>query len=369
MNCGDLTLSAVITTLQLQLQMQITPLIPKPAFGKTFIVAISLLGLIAAAELMLVGLAFLARTRQPPSHQPAAPESRLDLADTFAPPVTEQPAQKVELPPSMPSPTPIPQVPALPVPQEKSQSPSDVQLTALVTQARALRERGDTSTALTRLREGLTISPNEPQVISELAITYEKMGLPEKALDQWKRIYEMGESAGIYYAAAEAKLQSTLAPPQPEAAATPETAIQPGSELGLLDVACKEGVDSNGANTVTLKIPVKAKPGARIEVNGVGMRVFFYDIIDDRSVVQTNANVSYHWTKLPADWTESDIEILEVEYSQPLRDPKEKQAENRKYYGYEVRVYYKNNLQDIRAEPVKLLKQFPPPVTLTDDAK
>lgn len=346
--------------------MQIQPPIPKHGVGKTFIVAASLLGVIAVVEIIVVGRSFLTRNRSAQPIQPVQQESRLDLADTFASPSAIQSPQQ---PAVLASPTPISQIPPLPVQQEKNQSPSDVQIAALVTQARALRERGDTSTALTRLREALTISPNEPQVISELAITYEKMGLTDKALDQWKRIFEMGEGAGIYYAAAEAKIKNSEAPPAPAPTATPDSGIQSGSVMGLLDVGSKQGVDSSGANVVSLKIPVKAMPGAKIVVNDVCMRVFFYDIIDDRSVVQTNANVSYHWAKLPADWTESDIEILEVEYSLPARSQYEKPSENRKYYGYEVRVYYKNSLQDIKAEPVKLLKQFPPPVTLTDDAK
>jgi len=91
---------------------------------------------------------------------------------------------------------------------EKNQSRPRSNWPHWVAQARALRERGDTSTALTRLREALTISPNEPQVISELAIIYEKMGLDDKALDQWKRILEMGEGAGIYYAAPRQKLRT-----------------------------------------------------------------------------------------------------------------------------------------------------------------
>jgi len=354
--------------------MQTQPPIPKPAVGKTFIAAISLLGIIATAELIGVGWAFFTHPRSAPLQQAAVAERNLDLGDTFAPSSGQLSAANAQAaPPSvvLPGPTPISQTPPLPVSPEKPQSPSEVQLASLVAQARVLRERGDTSTALTRLREALTISPNEPQVISELAIIYEKMGLSDKALDQWKRILEMGEDAGIYYAAAEAKIKNSEAPPKPEVSATPapDASVQPDSVLGLLDIVAKEEVDSNGTNVVSLKIPVKAKPGTKVEVSEVGIRVFFYDMIDDRSIVQTNANVSYHWTKLPADWVESDIEILAVDYSQPIRDPKEKQSENRKYYGYEVRIYYKNTLQDIRAEPVKLLKQFPPPVTLTDEAK
>ena len=347
--------------------------IPKPAVGRTFVVAIMILGVLAAVELILVGTNFVTHPRRAQPAAPATAESRLDLTDTFVPPVaaaaTPAPAPRPQT--VLPAPTPIPPASAVPPPVEKSRSPSDIQLAALVAQARALRERGDTSTALTRLREALTISPNDPEVISELAIIYEKMGLPDKAVGQWKRILEMGEGAGIYYAAAEAKIKNSEAPapPAPEATPAAETGIQPGSTMGLLDIGCKQAVDANGADTVALKIPVKAKPGTKIEVNDVGIRVFFYDIVNNSNVVQTDANVSYHWTKLPADWSDSDIEILEVEYAQPVRDPKERQAEPRKYYGYEVRVYYKNSLQDIRAEPVKLLKQFPPPVTLTDNTK
>jgi hypothetical protein len=36
----------------------------------------------------------------------------------------------------------------------------------------------------------------------------------------------------------------------------------------------------------------------------------------------------------------------------------------RKYAGYQVRVYYNDQLQDVRAEPTKLLNLFAPPLSL-----
>jgi len=350
-----------------------TPIpIPKPTVGKTFIVAISILGAIAFGELLAIGWAYFTHPHgvQTLARQMPSPESKLNLEDTFTPATATQPEKAPASSIAMPSPTPM--IPTLPAPVRpvKRQSPTEAQLAALVEQARALRERGDTSTALTRLREAATISPDEPEVISEQAITYEKMGLADKALDQWKRIFDMGESAGIYYAAADAKIKSGEAPPMPTPApeATPkqDIGIQSDSVLGLVDINSNDQMDSTGTRVISLKIPVKARPNSNIEVSNVVIQVFFYDIINDQNIVQTDANVSSHWSKLPADWVDSEVEILEVEYSQPIGDVKEKQAEHRKYYGYVVRVYYKNELQDIRAEPVKLLKQFPPPVTLTN---
>jgi hypothetical protein len=97
------------------------------------------------------------------------------------------------------------------------------------------------------------------------------------------------------------------------------------------------------------------------------VQVFFYDLVDEQSVVQTNANVTYRWDTAPVDWNNGDIEILQVEYAASAPNPKEKIMENRRYFGYVVRVYYKGDLQDMRAEPVKLLNQYPPPLTLPNE--
>ena len=330
--------------------------ISKPSVGKTFIVAISILGVVALVELVVVGRALLVHPR---ARSLPLQDVKLDLADTFSPTPVAKPS-------APPAPTPAPLIQSTPVPKPKSAL--EVRVAELVEQAKTLRERGDTSTALIRLREALTSAPDDSQIIAELAITYEKMGLNDKALDQWRRIYDMGETAGIYYAAAEAKIKNSETPPA-EANSQDQMGLQPGAVLGLLDIDSNGQVDAAGTRIVSLKIPVKRQPNSKIDVSDVIIQVFFYDSIDGQSIVQTNANVSSHWSRLPADWVDNEIEILEVEYSQPPPESKTNPAEIRKYYGYVVRVYYKKELQDIRAEPVKLLKQFPPPVTLTDGAK
>ena len=338
-----------------------TPLpIPKPAMGKTFTIAISILGVIAVAELIAVGWA-LARHSSTPKTLPPLVKNQLDLDNQFT--TLPPPA-----PTALPRPTPLSTVQPVPASVDNNLSPSKIQVGALVAQAVALRERGDTSTALIRLREALTISPDEPKVISELAMVYEKMGLTDKALIQWQRILDMGESAGIYYAAAEAKIKnSEVQTPAPAVVPDATSGSDSGSMMSLLDVG--SAPNPKETNGVSLKIPVKANK--KIEVSQVVIQVYFYDLIDNKSVVQTNANVSSHWDKLPADWTDSDIEILDVDYSPPapLAPSQDGATEDRKYFGDVVRVYYNNQLQDVRAEPIKLLKQFPPAVTLTDPVK
>ena len=116
----------------------------------------------------------------------------------------------------LPKPTPVSQQALIPVPQPNGQD----RFNELVEQAKTLREHGDTYAAVTKLREAQATDPNNPLATAELAMTYEKMGFNEKAAENWNRIYEMGEAAGIYYEAARGRRQATQAQVLRDAAAT-----------------------------------------------------------------------------------------------------------------------------------------------------
>lgn len=344
--------------------------------GRTFIVAISLLGLGAVLQLGAVAWAFISKYHSAIEPAPAAnvaksevPE-KLVLVDPFvAPEATATPAPaRASTPaatPAAPVENPMAMLPK-PTPLEKEST--ETRLDALIAQARSVRENGDTSTALTLLREALALAPNSALIISELATTFEKMGQDDKALEQWRRIFDMGESAGIYYQAADAKLKASEAATQAmvKHGGSDLSGIQPGSTLGLGEMTIADQTEPGGPKKFMLKIPLKARPNSDIEVKDVVIQVFFYDMLDGANIVQTNANVSSRWITLPADWKDDDIEILEVDYGQPLPKPG-KPAENRTYFGYVVRVYYKGELQDWRADQEKLRAQYPPPLTLPTD--
>jgi tetratricopeptide (TPR) repeat protein len=291
------------------------------------------------------------------------------LALTTPTPAASAPATESSTAPtnfvSLPKPTPVDQQQII---------PSQSRLDALLAEAVALNARGDTSTAVTRLREALALSPKNPQIISQLAVTYEKMDLQDKALEQWRAIYDLGESAGIYYQAADAKLkaaevggagESTPAPNGPPVAAA-DNGFQEGSMLALTDLSIDEKPEtSEGYKRFTLKIPVKRRPNISVNVQAVTIQVFFYDQLGNAQIVRTNADVNYHWNSLPADWVQDDIEILDVDYTQIKAEPGEIEA-GRHYYGYVVCLYYNNQLQDQAADPMSLLKTYPPPLTLQD---
>ena len=83
-----------------------------------------------------------------------------------------------------------------------------------------LREiRGDTTTAIERLQEALDSEPNNAAVLSELAKTYDVMQLYDRANEIWRKLQEMGPSAGAANELADRRLK--LGVPTPAAAPMP----------------------------------------------------------------------------------------------------------------------------------------------------
>jgi tetratricopeptide (TPR) repeat protein len=82
-----------------------------------------------------------------------------------------------------------------------------------------LRDRGDTTNAIERLQEALDSEPNNAAVLAELAKTYDLMQLYERANEVWRKLQEMGPSAGVASELADRRLK--LGVPTPAAAPMP----------------------------------------------------------------------------------------------------------------------------------------------------
>jgi hypothetical protein len=357
--------------------------------GRTFIVSISLLGLLACAQLGAVGWFFIERfstltelAKSGPPKRIAVPYSpqdgaesvpqietadMLDQNDPFAEAATTIAGTGPIAPP--PKPVPLSQEKLNPPPP-----PPENRFQELLQQGKQLRERSDTSAALIKLREAAALEPQNPEALAEIAITYERMTLLDKAGEHWRRIYEMGDSAGAFYYAAESRLKMSqaqaLAAVQMSAAAQaakegPVSQFKPDALLGIGEVVRADKDDTH----FVLRVPIKARRGEKVNVGDVDIQVFFYDMVDDKSVVQTDADLSYRFASSPIDWTSGDPETLEVEYSRQPPLGTGRRTEKREFHGYTIRLYFKGELQDTRAEPESLNAKFPAPLTLDSTKK
>ena len=104
-----------------------------------------------------------------------------------------------------------------------------------------------------------------------------------------------------------------------------------------------------------LDLDILLKSNAQIDPTKAVVHVFFYDILNGREVVLTDAEVNYEW-RSRRDWKQSNPEKLTITYS---REPKPDAPEHN-YFGYIAVVYYDGQLQSVRADPVPLLNLFAP---------
>ncbi len=275
-------------------------------------------------------------------------------------------------------------------------------------QADAARESGDTVSALARLNEASQRDPKNAEVLAEIAMIHESTQNFDRSADTWRRVLQIGPSAGPLYELADMKLKHGVPVPPGQAtgsaldAGKPASAldassvrssgegIPAGSTLAISEVTASETPDADSETNLMLRIAVKKRPNAVIDHTKVKIQVFFYDAVGDNDIPKlTDADVSYEWLTPNHDWADSNSETLAVTYIRPKSKGKSAESDlaaaaaavnpakkgkpvkaspppeggSRKYLGYIVRVYYNDQLQDKRAEPTRLLTLFPAPNT------
>jgi tetratricopeptide (TPR) repeat protein len=264
----------------------------------------------------------------------------------------------------------------------------------LLRKGKEFRERGDTTNALARFQEALDNEPDNTGLLQETAQTYESMQMFDRANDIWRRIKQISPSDSATYALADRRLKVGVpAPPTVEpggAAAEPDVTSSKdvggnteGPIMGISDVKTKETADPEVETNLTLEIGIKKQPGTVIDHNKVKILVFLYDVVNDKDIKLTDADVSNEWLTSKHDWSDTNPEVLLVRYvraktSGALSESSLTEAAakvrpgqkgrgskgsadigQRKYLGYIVRVYYGDDLQAVQAEPSRLLQQFP----------
>jgi hypothetical protein len=135
-----------------------------------------------------------------------------------------------------------------------------------------------------------------------------------------------------------------------------DVGFQPGSTLGIIECRLMEGKPTGQ----TLRIAMKARTGASIDVQNVKIHVYFYEKTSEGEVVLTDSAIRSEWLTPPVDWANGTPQILDVLYL-----GSQSSGSSNTFYGYVVGIYYNGELQDSRAVPVKLIRDFPPPLFLT----
>ena len=345
----------------------------------SFHVALGLIAILGVAEIFFGTSYYVGRVR-------ANRVSAQAIANTIALPQAASPASAY-------SPAPAAAQSAVP-PATAETSPPPSIVDQLLREGKELRERGDTTNAVARFQEALDGEPDNTNVLEEMAQTYESMQLFDRANDIWRRIKQISPSDSAMYELADRRLKvgvPATAPTEP-ASANPESDVAPrkdiggnadGAVMGISEVKTTVTPDADAETNLALEIGIKKEPGAVVDHDKVKILVFLYDIVNDKDIKLTDADVTNEWLTSKHDWSDANPEVLLVRYvraktggalsesslseaaakvrpGQKSRGSKSAaDTGQRKYLGYIVRVYYDDELQAEQAEPSRLLQQFP----------
>jgi hypothetical protein len=302
----------------------------KQPLGTTFIVAASLLGVAAVAQLVAILVYFGPGFKQTYTAAAAAPSA--------VPEATPAPAPQIS---------------------EAEKTAQQARLSELLAEADKLEAGASPGDALVPLEEALDGQPRNAELIARVATLHERLGQTELAQATWQKVVALGPDAGKLFDIAEVRLKLLQGPAADEGMELrDQIGLQPGSALGVVDLKVKDGGTAS-TPVKDLRLAVKARPGDPIDARDVRINVTFYETLDGE-IVPTMSRVQSMWFTTPVDWKGEGVEILEVKYEVPRLGPDG--GPPPQFYGYMVNIYHRGQLQETRAEPADLQDLFPPPL-------
>ncbi len=328
--------------------------------GRTFGIAVRILGVVALLQMVVILWALLirfdGRPRGVQSSVPvltSIPTPPVVLPTT--PPAVDLPPASVTLPPVTSEPDDVPMIEPTPRAQRSrvehpAHRVTDLESKALLNRALRLREEGDITGALGALKQADGRLPNHPKLLAEIATTYSQIGQTEKAGQYWERVHQMGsERAGAYWDLSDMALKGHLM----------EDATTGDTELRITRNTAHR-MESESGQKVILRIHTESTSDIPLAGEEMYLYVFFYDMAEypgGSRIEETVAKMTQRLITEPYDWRDGEEEVIEVEYLlDELTKDQEAALGQRQFYGYVVELYYRDVLQDVVASPRKLIR-------------
>ncbi len=201
------------------------------------------------------------------------------------------------------------------------------------------RQQGNLQKSLETLLSAEQNLPHHPRILSEIATTYMHIGDQTKAQSYWQSVVDEGAIvSGPYYQVAEKVLRGE----------NPSLRnYRRGQTLQLGQISELKTPASADGEWVTLKIPIHANPDVRPSASLLNLKVDFFDLINGKTPGPTIAKIDKELTSMPYDWRDNLVEQIEVIYHLPILSVAQRKIQgDRAYYGYSVKLYYDNQIQD-----------------------
>ena len=223
---------------------------------------------------------------------------------------------------------------------------------------------GDYDAGMAKIQEADRLLPGDPGVMLRIGRLYEKKGDMLAAAESYKKVLELPGLSTDLRAQTQRKIGMLSLPestPIPTVIASEagsdmrdEFGLQPGASLGIIETRLSDAPKE----AKNLRISIKARSNQSIDPRQMAVHVFFYERDQTGQIQLTNSEVLTEWISPPVDWSNNEPELLNAVYTPPAKS-------EFTYAGYVVGIYYKNDLQDTRADPGALALEHPLPLYLS----
>lgn len=220
----------------------------------------------------------------------------------------------------------------------------------------------DIVSALKHLDVANHLEPNHPEVLYRTGVLYDKLGNKRRAATYFQTVAAMEDRAGELANLAEHYLNGERPEDLPGGLMHRPLSIGPAF--------AETTVDDQGTRTVKLSLSIRAAAGYEIDPQAVVPYIYFYDLVDGLEIMpcdgeQPPVEEVNPWRSENPDYKDPEEELLDVTY----HIPKIEDGAERKFFGYVVKLYYRDEIQDVLVEPrvlVELLSEAEGPTFDTE---
>ncbi len=207
----------------------------------------------------------------------------------------------------------------------------------------------DIIAALRHLDFANKLEPNHPAVLYRFGILLDKLGNKRRAVEYFQRVAAMDQRAGKLANLALHYLNGTT--PENHPGGLTHRPLSIGPAFAELDS------DAEGNRTVKLSLSIRAKAGEEIDPHAVVPYIYFYDLVNASEILpcdgaQPPVEEVNPWRSENPDYKNPEEELLDVTYHIPHMDD----GSDRKFFGYVVKLYYRDEIQDVLVEPRVLVE-------------
>ena len=198
--------------------------------------------------------------------------------------------------------------------------------------------------ALKLLDDANELEPDHPAILYQLGIVFDKVGKKERAVSYFQSVAAMEERAGELATLSLHYLHGK------DPAALPSGLTNRPLSIGPAFHDLTE--DDTGKRTVKLSLSIRAAAGDEIDPYEVRPEIYFYDLVNGVEVEacdgsQPPVEEVNPWRSETPDYKEPNEELLDVVYHIPYFDD----GAEREFFGYVVKLYYRDEIQDVLVEP------------------